>query len=202
MDFESYIAESSILYIHLKEYFSRYKSLRLNYLLDYITKDDMIVECWIEIMSSDAGWAKECREWYNEVLVENYYANRKTRQRIKIAVKNIVSNKYHKQKRENKMKRTISENIDRATGPKVLSILFAGTNLTKEENTLIYWKMDMIEDKDAMEILDCSRATLFNRWNRLKEKIVARYNADPLKSLELFSRVSAIREDMMNVEGE
>lgn len=201
-NFESYIAESSILYVHLKEYFNRYKSMRLNYLLDYTTKDDMIVECWIEIMSSDAGWAVECREYYGEVLVENYYANRKTRQRIKIAVKNIISNKYHKQKRENKMKKSIAENIDRATGPKVLSILFAGTNLTKEENTLIYWKMDMLDDKDAMDILDCSRATLFNRWNRLKEKIIARYNADPLKSLELFSRVQEIRNDMMEMEGE
>ena len=100
------------------------------------------------------------------------------------------------------MKRSIAENIDRVEGPKVISILFAGTNLTKEENTLIYWKMDMLDDKDAMEILDCSRATLFNRWNRLREKIVARYNDNPLKSLELFSRVQSIREDMLNMEGE
>jgi len=201
-NFESYIAESSILYIHLKEYFSRYKSGRLNYLMDYTSREDLIVECWIEMMSSDSGWAVECREWYNEILVENWNMNRQTRQRLKIAVRNIISNKYQKQKRENKMKRSIAENIDRATGPKVLSILFAGTNLTKEENTLIYWKMDMLDDKDAMEILDCSRATLFNRWNKLKEKIIARYNADPLKSLELFSRVQEIRMDMMEGEGE
>lgn len=201
-NFESYIAESSILYSHLKEYFSRYKSLRLSYLLDYTTREDLIVECWIEIMSSDSGWAVECREWYNEILVENWNINRQTRQRLKIAVKNIISNKYHKQKRENKMKRSIAQNIDKVTGPKVLSILFAGTNLTKEENTLIYWKMDLLNDADAMELLDCSRATLFNRWNKLKEKIVARYNADPLKSLELFSRVQEIRNDMMEVEGE
>lgn len=202
MDFESYIAESTILYFHLREYFNRYKSGRLNYLLDYNTKDDMIVECWIEIMSSDSDWAVECREWYNEVMVEDYGLNRRTRQRLKIAVKNIVSNKYHKQKRENKMKRNIAQNIDRVTGPKVLSLLFAGINLTSEENTLIYWKMDMLDDKDAMDILRVSRATLFNRWNRLKERIVARYNENPLKSLELFSRVTDIRNDMMELEGE
>ena len=202
MGFESYMAESTILYFHLKEYFGVYKSGRLAYLLDYNTKDDMIVECWIEIMSSDAGWAIECREYYNEVIVENYHMNRRTRQRLKIAVKNIVSNKYHKQKRENRMKRTIAENIDRTTGPKVLSLLFAGINLTSEENTLIYWKMDLLDDKDAMDILECSRATLFNRWNRLKERIVARYNDNPLKSLELFSRVSDIRNDMMELQGE
>ena len=201
-NFESYMAESTILYFHLKEYFNRYKSMRLNYLLDYNTKDDMIVECWIEIMSSDAGWAIECREYYNEVIVENYHMNRRTRQRLKIAVKNIVSNKYQKQKRENRMKRSIAENIDRVTGPKVLSLLFAGTNLTKEDNTLIYWKMDLLDDKDAMDILECSRATLFNRWNRLKERIVARYNDNPLKSLELFSRVNDIRNDMMELQGE
>ena len=201
-NFESYMAESTILYFHLKEYFGVYKSGRLNYLLDYNTKDDMIVECWIEIMSSHAGWAIECREYYNEVIVENYHMNRRTRQRLKIAVKNIVSNKYQKQKRENRMKRTIAENIDRATGPKVLSLLFAGINLTSEENTLIYWKMDLLDDKDAMDILECSRATLFNRWNRLKERIVARYNDNPLKSLELFSRVCDIRNDMMELEGE
>lgn len=202
MDFESYMAESTILYFHLREYFQRYKSMRLNYLLDYNTKDDMIVECWIEIMSSDSDWAKECREYYNEVIVEDYHLNRRTRQRLKIAVKNIVSNKYQKQKRENKMKRSIAENVDRVTGPKVLTLLFAGTNLTKEDNTLIYWKMDMLDDKDAMDILRCSRATLFNRWNRLKERIVARYNENPLKSLELFSRVSDIRNDMMELENE
>jgi len=201
-NFESYIAESSILYVHLKEYFSRYKSMRLNYLLDYNTKDDMVVECWIEIMSSPSDWAKECREYYNEVIVENYHMNRRTRQRLKIAVKNIVSNKYHKQKRENRMKRTIADNVDRTTGPKVLSLLFAGINLTSEENTLIYWKMDLLDDKDAMDILECSRATLFNRWNRLKERIVARYNDNPLKSLELFSRVNDIRNDMMELQGE
>lgn len=202
MDFESYMAESTILYFHLREYFNRYKSMRLNYLLDYNTKDDMIVECWIEIMSSGSDWAIECREYYNEVMVEDYHLNRRTRQRLKIAVKNIVSNKYHKQKRENKMKRNIAENIDRVTGPKVMSLLFAGINLTSEENTLIYWKMDMLDDKDAMDILRCSRATLFNRWNRLKERIVARYNENPLKSLELFSRVTDIRNDMMQMEGE
>lgn len=197
MDFESYMAESTILYFHLREYFNRYKSMRLNYLLDYNTKDDMIVECWIEIMSSDSHWAVECREYYNEVIVEDYHLNRRTRQRLKIAVKNIVSNKYQKQKRENKMKRTIAQNVDRVTGPKVMSLLFAGINLTKEDNTLIYWKMDMLDDKDAMDILRVSRTTLFNRWNRLKERIVARYNDNPLKSLELFSRVSDIRNDMM-----
>lgn len=202
MDFESYIAESTILYFHLREYLDRYKSGRLNYLLDYNTKDDMIVECWIEIMSSPAGWAVEAREWYNEVMVEDYHLNRRTRQRLKIAVKNIVSNKYHKQKRENEMKRNIAQNIDRVTGPKVMSLLFAGINLTSEENTLIYWKMDMLDDKDAMDILRVSRATLFNRWNRLKERIVARYNENPLKSLELFSRVTHIRNDMMELEGE
>jgi hypothetical protein len=202
MDFESYMAESTILYFHLREYFNRYKSMRLNYLLDYNTKDDMVVECWIEIMSSHSDWAIECREYYNEVIVENYELNRRTRQRLKIAVKNIVSNKYHKQKRENKMKRNIAQNIDRVTGPKVMSLLFAGINLTSEENTLIYWKMDMLDDKDAMDILRVSRATLFNRWNRLKERIVARYNENPLKSLELFSRVSHIRNDMMEMEGE
>lgn len=202
MDFESYMAESTILYFHLREYFNRYKSMRLNYLLDYNTKDDMIVECWIEIMSSDSGWAVECREYYNEVIVEDYHLNRRTRQRLKIAVKNIVSNKYQKQKRENKMKRTIAQNVDRVTGPKVMSLLFAGINLTKEDNTLIYWKMDMLDDKDAMDILRVSRATLFNRWNRLKERIVARYNDNPLKSLELFSRVSHIRNDMMELENE
>ena len=201
-NFESYMAESTILYFHLKEYFGVYKSGRLNYLLDYNTKDDMVVECWIEIMSSPSDWAKECREYYNEVIVESYSLNRRTRQRLKIAVKNIVSNKYHKQKRENRMKRTIADNVDRTTGPKVLSLLFAGINLTSEENTLIYWKMDLLDDKDAMDILECSRATLFNRWNRLKERIVARYNDNPLKSLELFSRVSDIRNDMMELQGE
>ena len=98
------------------------------------------------------------------------------------------------------MKKSIAENIDRVAGPKVISVLFAGTNLTKEENTLIYWKMDMLDDKDAMEILECSERTLYNRWNKLKEKIIARYNANPLKSLELFSRVNIIKEDMMNME--
>lgn len=202
LQYESYIAESSILYIHLKEFFGKYKSLRLSYLLDYHSSDDMIADCWIEIMSGKSGWAIECREWYNEILVENWAMNKRTRQRVSIAAKNYISNKYFKQKRENKMKRSIADNIDKATGPKVLSILFAGTNLTKEENTLIYWKMDMLDDKDAMELLDCSERTLYNRWNKLREKIVAKYNANPLKSLELFSRVSAIREDMMEMEGE
>ena len=94
------------------------------------------------------------------------------------------------------MKKRISENVDRVTGPKVISILLAGIELSKEENTLIYWKMDFLSDEDAQEILDCSRATLFNRWNKLKEKIVQRYNADPLKSLNLFQKVETIKSEI------
>lgn len=200
LQYESYIADTSILYIHIKEFFNKYKSLRLSYLLDYHSRDDLITDCWIEIMSSKSNWAIECREWYNEILLENWSMNKRTRQRVSVATKNYISNKYFKQKRENKMKKSIAENIDRVAGPKVISVLFAGTNLTKEENTLIYWKMDMLDDKDAMEILECSERTLYNRWNKLKEKIIARYNANPLKSLELFSRVNIIKEDMMNME--
>ena len=41
-------------------------------------------------------------------------------------------------------------------------------DLSDEEKILVLWKLDLIDEEEAMKSLDVTRATLFNRFKKLK----------------------------------
>ena len=73
------------------------------------------------------------------------------------------------------MKESVSADISPYNIKSQVSIL-DNMNLSKEEMFLIWWKMDLITDDQACCFVHCSRMTLYNRWAKLKKKIVEEYN--------------------------
>lgn len=50
--------------------------------------------------------------------------------------------------------------------------ILLGYKLTEDEKVLALWKMDLIEEDDAKNILEVkSSKTLYNRWDKLKAKL-------------------------------
>jgi hypothetical protein len=201
---QTWIADKETLYSHIVGKVRRLKSGRLNYLLDHMTKDDMINDCWIDIVNSTHLPDKELMSMYDGRIVTEWLASRMIRQRVSVSVKNWIDREYFKQKTKMKresitMKKRYHESIewDRLTRRNMADVL-SSINISKEENIIMLWKMDLIDDKDAMIGLDCSERTLYNRWDKLKDKFREAIVAEPLKSLDLFSRVyGEIRVDMM-----
>ena len=186
--FESYIANHTSLHKHIEEIFNKIRTPRLAYLQLYKDKEDLISDCWIECVASKKLWALEARSWYDGRVVDSWETNRRLRQRAKVSVKNFISIEYKKQKRidaEEEMAKIsafkLSDGLDIGI-EKVLRSLSSTGDLSNSDSTLIRWKMDLHTDDEAMMALACSRKTLYNRWDKLKERIIKRYEA--LKSLD------------------
>jgi len=173
---ETWIADKETLYSHIVGKVKRLKSGRMNYLLDYMTKDDMINDCWMDVVSSTHLPDQELMSMYDGRIVTEWLVSRIIRQRVSVSVKNWIDREYFKQKTINKaesitMKKKYHQHIEwnRLTRRSMVDIL-SSINISKEENIIILWKMDLIDDVEATISLDCSERTLYNRWDKLKEK--------------------------------
>jgi len=191
---ETWIANKQTLYFHIAEKFNRWKNGRVSFLLNYMTKEDMIQDCWIEVTSAQHLPDIELMRMYNGCQVTEWDQNEMIRGRVKVSVKNWVDRKYFKQKTKNKqesieMKKKYHQHIEwgKLTRRSFYDVLSSIT-ISKEENVIMLWKMDLIDDAEAMEQLECSERTLYNRWDKLKDKFREALMSDHLKSLELFSR--------------
>jgi len=205
---KTWIADKETLYFHIAEKFKRWKNNRSLFLLQYGTKEDMIQDCWMESVTSKYPSQVKLMEMYDGRIVTEWMQNKIIRKRVSVAVEAWVRRAYAKQKTKNKqesidMKKKYYQHIEweKLTRRSFYDVLSSIT-ISKEENIIMLWKMDLIDDKDAMEGLECSERTLYNRWDKLKDKFREALVADPLKSLELFSRVQGIRADMMEMQGE
>ena len=204
---QTWIADRETLYSHIVGKIRNTKSGRMNFLLEYGTKDDMINDCWMDVVSSAHLPDQELMSMYDGRIVTEWLASRMIRQRVSVSVKNWIDREYFKQKTKNKqesitMKKRYHQHIEwsRLTRRSMADVL-SSINISKEENIIMLWKMDLIDDSEAMISLDCSERTLYNRWDKLKDKFREAIVSDPLKSLDLFSRVvNEVRVDMMEMD--
>lgn len=188
-DFKPYVANGDSLYRHIREAFKKINDAQTLYIYQYTTQADLISDCWIACTASGKSWATEVRTWYNGRVIDSWESNRRVRQRVKIAIRNFLISEYYKKKRridaEEEMAKIsafkLSDGLDIGI-EKVLRSLSSTGDLSNSDSTLIRWKMDLHTDDEAMMALACSRKTLYNRWDKLKERIIKRYEA--LKSLD------------------
>jgi len=203
---ETWIANKETLYSHMTEKFNRWKNGRMLFLLDYMTKEDMIQDCWMESVTAKYPSQVKLMEMYNGRFVTEWEQNKIVRKRVSVAVEAWVRRAYAKQLTKNKqesitMKKKYHQHIEwgKLTRRSFYDVL-SSVKISKEENVIMLWKMDLIDDAEAMEQLECSERTLYNRWDKLKDKFREALVADPLKSLDLFSKVCEARQDMMEID--
>jgi hypothetical protein len=67
------------------------------------------------------------------------------------------------------------ENPDFKYTDKTFAMLFSQLRITLPERYLLMWTLEMIEEDEVMSLLGVSRATLYNRWAKLKIKLLDSY---------------------------
>lgn len=67
------------------------------------------------------------------------------------------------------------ENPDFKYTDETFAMLFSQLNITVPERYLLMWTLEMIEEDEAMSLLGVSRATLYNRWAKLKVRLLEAY---------------------------
>lgn len=131
---------------------------------------ELIHQIYIEAMQGTSEAALQVRKYYNWTGEEAI-----AKKRIQILCWGICSNIMKTIKKRNKLMlnnhETIVENTISKTFISPAHILL-GYNLTEDEKVLALWKMDLIEEDDAKNILEVrSSKTLYNRWDKLKAKL-------------------------------
>jgi len=176
MEIKSYKANQKTLYYHIQEYIKKSKSRRIQYLLQSMEIVDLINDCWTAAMTSDKPWAIEARMWYNSQWIDTETLDRRTRQRVKVTVRNFVDKEYYKQMRRDKaMKESVLQNVS-PYNVRSPSEIFDKIDLSNEDTFLILWKMDLLTDDEVCCYCHCSRITVYRRWDRLKRRIINEYN--------------------------
>lgn len=177
----------------------------LQYLLEEDDLSDIAYKCFEDILRlgvKENGPHRKCLEHFDGSVKDTEVKSRAAQRYMNIAISNWIKLEYDNKKNRKMLNKQIAWEIEEWNMHRVSCTLFdiiGNIQLTEDEKVIIQWKMDLIDDIDAMRELDCSERTLYNRWNKLREKILQRYNSAPLKSLELFSRVHEIPIEM---EGE
>lgn len=202
---ETWIANKEALYFNIQKKVYKMHTGRMNALLEHMNKDDMVNDIWMDVTGTDYKECIECMSWYDGRSVTEWEQGRMIRKRASVCVEYWVHRTYKKLKTKKKqesidMKKRYHQSIewDKLTRRSFKDVLSSIT-ISKEENIIMLWKMDLIDDRDAMIGLDCSERTLYNRWDKLKNKFREAIVAEPLKSLDLFSRIHGeIRVDMMD----
>jgi hypothetical protein len=161
------------LFHDIAEYIAKAAYGSINYLKNSMGADEVIKAAWTEAMFSETEAAKQIREYY---LVGNFKPEAMKRQRVVVLVKYWALNQSRILRRREELLKKNAELVIENTMSKpstdvaVIHLLF-GLSLSDEQKVLVLWKMDLLEEKTAMVKLSCSRATLFNRWNELKQNL-------------------------------
>jgi len=132
---------------------------------------ELIHEIYVEAMEGGSKAALQVREYYNDWTGEEAIAKK----RIQILCWGICSNIMKNIKKRKKLMLDNHETIVQNTISKPFispAHILLGYNLTEDEKILALWKMDLIEEDDAKNILEVkSSKTLYNRWDKLKAKL-------------------------------
>jgi len=157
----------------IAEYVAKAAYSSINYLKDSMGADEVTKAAWTEAMFSETEAAKQIRDYY---LVGLDKPEAMKRQRVVVLVKYWAMNQKRILKRREELLKKNAELVientmsKKSTDVAVIHLLF-GLSLSEEQKVLVLWKMDLLEEKTAMVKLSCGRATLFNRWNILKESL-------------------------------
>jgi hypothetical protein len=188
-DFKSYIADRNTSYKHIQEFIMRDYFLSNSIHAKFgISKDELIMDCWEKVWRESNPTRIDFithRNAYSEKSINTYLDDRKIRQTTSVVVnwflKKIFSLEEKKKivrlKKRQRMTEVIEDMLKNSSGEysKRTVSLISELNLTEKETVLFNWQIELISEEEAMVLLDVSRATLFNRWKKLKVKILESY---------------------------
>lgn len=187
--FRSYITSKQVSYNHILEAIS----LNRKYVPTLIgrfgyKKESLASDCWIRAWDHESKYFKrlDCilhRDLYFDCQVSNHLQDRVTRKTTSVLVDWFL--KYILQMKKNRVRlekdpRTIEavsemENPDFKYTDETFAILFSQLNITVPERYVLMWTLEMVEEDEVMSLLGVSRATLYNRWAKLKVKLLEAY---------------------------
>jgi hypothetical protein len=175
---KTWIANKEALYFNIQNKVYKMHTGRMNYLLGHMTKEDMMTDIWIDVTGTDYKECIECMSMYDGRSVTEWEVGRMIRKRASVCVEYWVHRVYKKTKTKmrresDEMKKRYHDTIswDVLTRRSLKDVL-STIDLDADENTILLWKMDLMDDVQAMFALECSERTLYNRWDKLKAKII------------------------------
>tara|TARA_R110000868_G_C10541684_1_gene735011 strand:- start:29 stop:601 length:573 start_codon:yes stop_codon:yes gene_type:complete len=140
--------------------------------------DDISFKCYEDILrlgEKGSGPHRKCLDHFNGSIKIDITSSKAAQKYMNISISNWIKLEYDKQRKHISLNKQMAWEIEEYNMHKPTYILFdiiGHIELTAEEKIIVQWKMDLIEDMDAMEQLECSERTLYNRWNKLREKLL------------------------------
>lgn len=187
--FRSYITNKDISYNHILEAISFNKKYtpiligRFGY-----NKEVLASDCWLRAWDNESKFFErlDCilhREYYSNHQISSHLEDRAARKTTSVLIDWFL--KYTLQMKKNRVRlekdqRTIEaisemENPDFKYTDETFSMLFSQLSITVPERYILMWTLEMIEEDEVMSLLGVSRATLYNRWAKLKVKLLETY---------------------------
>lgn len=188
--FKSYKTNSNISSQHIREFILRDNGISQSIYARFgISKDELIADCWEKIWKNSNTERLDYiahQKAYSGILISDHLNDRIIRKTTSVAVKWFLIEIYNSEKKKIKVKlknkleieesvRNMLNNSSNESYAQKSVTLVKELNLTDEETVLFNWQIELIDEDEAAEILNVCRATLFNRWNKLKPKLQKAY---------------------------
>ena len=157
--------------MHIAECISHGRGEALSLLREEYSDEDIIRDTYIHALVATDEASKQLRAYYDGWVGPEEEA----RMRISMVCKSFVSNKAKIIKRRREILRENGEAIIASTHSSStetkLAKLVLGLPINDSEKVILCWRLEMIEQEEAMNELGLSRASLFGKWVELKAKL-------------------------------
>jgi len=170
-DFTSWIADKKTCYDHILEFMTYSNVGKMFSSILGVEARELAVDCWIWIWEGSCTTRGLVKEWYGDILIENWKVEREARMSVKVASTYFLRILGTKNKRFKKFQKEVKEAL-------MLEVEIKSTgegielNLSKEDKVLMLWNAGEIDTAEAMERLSLSsRQSLYNRFQSLMERL-------------------------------
>jgi len=161
----------NMIIMHIAECISHGKGEALSLLREEYSNEDIIRDTYIHALVATDEASKQLRAYYDGWVGPEEEA----RMRISMVCKSFVSNKAKIIRRRREILRENGEAIIASTHSSStetkLAKLVLGLPINDSEKVILCWRLEMIEQEEAMSELGLSRASLFGKWVELKAKL-------------------------------
>ena len=203
-----WVADQLALYFRISSSFQwrianpksrRYANLK--YLLARDELQDLSFKCFediIRLSKREGSPHHKCMQLFDGSIKDNIHSSKEAQKWMNICVSNWIKLEYDIRKNHialNKQLALEMEDWNMTKNKVTLFDIIGHLELSGEDKILLDWKMDLIEDEDAMKALDCSERTLYNRWNKLREAILGNKDLSKLKTLSVYTKWMSAKEN-------
>lgn len=194
--FTSYCANKKTSYKHITECILKDSGLSLILLKRFgISKDDLISDCWSEVWENTESNRVDFqyhREAYSGITIISELEDRKTRKTTSVMVDYFLKRLYFLEKNKKIvrlkkrfiMEESIKEMLENSSAESYSqksAKLLTELNLTSEETLIYNWKIGLLDIDEVMFVLEVSKRTVHNKWDKLRLKLMEQYYKDEIE---------------------